>query len=139
MWVGMVQYRISDQYLTSGHELLPDCSVSMLVKYAMRYLSIWGGSNIIAWPDLTAPFTLATPGSFRFYHIYASELFYNTMDQSISNSMVFALFFLLLCFIEIPVVNANSVDPNQMPHPAAPDLGLQFANYPFRGLQTKMG
>ena len=32
--------------------------------------------------------------------------------------------FLLLCFKEIPVFNANSVDPDQMPHSAASDLGL---------------
>ena len=28
------------------------------------------------------------------------------------------------CFIEIPVYYANSVDPEQKPHFAAPDLGL---------------
>ena len=34
-------------------------------------------------------------------------------------------FFLLLpCFIEVHVFNANSVDPDQMLHPAASDLGL---------------
>ena len=34
-------------------------------------------------------------------------------------------FFLLLpCFFEIPVFNANRVDPDQMPHSAATDLGL---------------
>ena len=31
---------------------------------------------------------------------------------------------LLPCFIEIPVFNANIVDPDQMPHSAASDLGL---------------
>ena len=34
------------------------------------------------------------------------------------------IFLLLLHFIEIPVVNTNSVDPNQMLHSAASDLGL---------------
>ena len=34
---------------------------------------------------------------------------------------------------------ANSGDPNQMPHSAASDLGLQFASYPFGDLQIKMG
>ena len=35
------------------------------------------------------------------------------------------LFFLLLRrFIEIPVLNANSVDPDQTPRYAASDLGL---------------
>ena len=33
-------------------------------------------------------------------------------------------FLLLLCFIEIPVVNANSVDPDQMANSVASDLGL---------------
>ena len=33
-------------------------------------------------------------------------------------------FFLLPCFIEIPVFNANSADPDQMSHSAASDLGL---------------
>ena len=31
---------------------------------------------------------------------------------------------LLLCIIEIPVFNANSVDPDQTPRSAASDLGL---------------
>ena len=29
------------------------------------------------------------------------------------------------CFIEIPVFNANSVDPDQTPHSAASDLGIR--------------
>ena len=33
-------------------------------------------------------------------------------------------FLLLLCFIEILIVNANSVDPDQMLHSAGSDLGL---------------
>ena len=34
-------------------------------------------------------------------------------------------FFLLIsCFVEISILNANSVDPDQMPHSAASDLGL---------------
>ena len=35
-----------------------------------------------------------------------------------------SLYFLLLCFIRIPVFNANSVDPDQIPHSVASDLGL---------------
>ena len=31
---------------------------------------------------------------------------------------------LLSCFIEIPIFNANSIDPNQTPHSMASDLGL---------------
>ena len=35
-----------------------------------------------------------------------------------------ALLLLLPCFIEIPVFNVNSIDPDQMPDSAASDLGL---------------
>ena len=34
------------------------------------------------------------------------------------------LLLLLLCFIEIPALNAESVDPDKMPHSAVCDLGL---------------
>ena len=34
------------------------------------------------------------------------------------------LFLLLSCFVEISELNANSVDPDQMPRSAAADLGL---------------
>ena len=65
------------------------------------------------------PFTL----SGFFYH--------NSLDKSISNKKVSDWFLLLPCFTEIPILNANSVDPDQMPHSAASDLGLLFANVPF--------
>ena len=48
----------------------------------------------------------------------------NSLGWSISNSRVSGLFLLLLCFIEVPVFNANSVDPDQMPCSVASDLGL---------------
>ena len=52
----------------------------------------------------------------------SSGLFcHNSLDGSVSNSRVFLS---LLCFIEIPVLNANSVDPNQKLHSAASDLSL---------------
>ena len=55
----------------------------------------------------------------------SSGLFYqSSLDQSVSNSCVSDYFLLLLCFTENPVVNANSVDPDQMPNSAASDLGL---------------
>ena len=70
----------------------------------------------------------------------SNELFYHdSLDCTISNSRVPGKFLLLLCFIEISVFNANSVDPDQVPHSAASDLDLQFPSYPFRGFQTKMG
>ena len=44
-----------------------------------------------------------------------SGLFYlNALDQSISNSRGSGYYLLLLCFIEIPVFNANSEDPDQI-------------------------
>ena len=47
-------------------------------------------------------------------------LFYrHSSDRSISSIRD-----VWLLFIEIPVLNANSVDPDQMPHCAASDLGL---------------
>ena len=43
-------------------------------------------------------------------------------------------YFLISCFNEIPVFNANSVDADQTPRSAASDLGLhRFANVPFMG------
>ena len=42
------------------------------------------------------------------------------MDQTISSQRVS----FLPCSIKRPVSNANSVDPDQMPHSAASDLGL---------------
>ena len=33
----------------------------------------------------------------------------------------------------MPVVIANSADPDQTPRSVASDLGLQFANVPFMG------
>ena len=46
-----------------------------------------------------------------------SALFYHTsLDWSISNSRVSGYFLLSLCFVEIPVVNANSADTDQMWH-----------------------
>ena len=49
----------------------------------------------------------------------------NFLDRFISSRMGFWVVFLLSsCCIEIPVSNANSVDPDQTPHSAASDLGL---------------
>ena len=39
--------------------------------------------------------------------------------------------FITECFIEMPVIKANSIDPDQMPHSAASDLsplGLQMSH-----------
>ena len=55
----------------------------------------------------------------------------STFSTSVSNRRdVCVVFFIIImfytnsCFIQIPVFNANIVDPDQMPH-FAPDLGLQ--------------
>ena len=54
-----------------------------------------------------------------------SGLFYlNSLDRSISSLRVSDKFLLLPCFIEMSVLNANSVDPDQTPRSAASDLGL---------------
>ena len=54
-----------------------------------------------------------------------SEHFYlNTLDWSISSRKCVWLVLLLPCFIKIPIFNANSVDPDQMPCSVASDLGL---------------
>ena len=42
--------------------------------------------------------------------------------------------FLLSFITEIPVLNANSVDPDQTPRSVASDLGLRYL--PFMGCQT---
>ena len=48
----------------------------------------------------------------------------NSLDWSISNKLDVWLVLLLPCFIEIPVLNANGVVPDQTPRFAASDLGL---------------
>ena len=59
----------------------------------------------------------------------SSGLFcHNSLDWSVSNSRVSGWFLLLLCFIGIPVANANSVDADQMLHSAVSGI----ANYPLR-------
>ena len=54
-----------------------------------------------------------------------SGLFYlSSLDQSISILRGAWSVLIITLFIEIPVVNANSVDPDQTPRAAASDLGL---------------
>ena len=60
------------------------------------------------------------------------SIFYqNSLDLSVSNSRVSGYFLLQLCCIEIPVFNENCVDPDQMPHSAAFDLGLHCLQVPL--------
>ena len=52
-----------------------------------------------------------------------------SLDQSILNSRVscyFLIINILLCVAEISIFNANSGDPDQMPHSATSDLGMHF-------------
>ena len=44
-----------------------------------------------------------------------------------------ALLLLLSCFVEISECNANNVDPDQMLHSAASDLGLHCLPMSFYG------
>ena len=55
-----------------------------------------------------------------------SGLFHlSLLDRFISNSRgIWFVFSVLSFIIEIHVLNANSVDPDQMPHSVASDLGL---------------
>ena len=54
-----------------------------------------------------------------------SALFHlNSLDRSITSLRGVWSILLLPCFTEMPVINANSVDPDQTPHSAASDLGL---------------
>ena len=64
--------------------------------------------------------------------------YHNSLRWSISNRKGVWLTFISPCFIEIPVFNANSLDPDQMPHSAASDLGLHCLpiNVPFTGCQA---
>ena len=52
----------------------------------------------------------------------------NSLDGSISSSRsLVSFYYYKVCFIEIPVLNANNdvnVDPDQTPHSLASDLGL---------------
>ena len=47
----------------------------------------------------------------------------HSLDCPISNIRGVWLVFIITIFIEIPVLNANSVDPDQTLHSAASDLG----------------
>ena len=48
-----------------------------------------------------------------------------SLGRSISNLMGICSI-ILLSFMEIPVCNANTVDPDQIPHCPASDLGLHW-------------
>ena len=61
-----------------------------------------------------------------------SGLFYlNSLDKFISTRRGVWLIFIITMIIEIPVYNANSVDPDQTPQSVASDLGLHCLQIPF--------
>ena len=77
---------------------------------------------------------------FYHYHIIEITVFYansvalirhrvllNSFDRSIFNRTGVGLLFIIIlpCFREIPVLNANSVDPDQTSRSVASDMGLQ--------------
>ena len=53
-----------------------------------------------------------------------SGILYLSLDESITNLRGVCFVVLVSCFIEIHVLNANSVDPDLSPHSVASDLGL---------------
>ena len=60
-----------------------------------------------------------------FNQFMLSGLFHiNYLDKYISNIRSVWLVSLLPCFIAVPVLNADRVDPDQTPHSVAFDLGL---------------
>ena len=59
-----------------------------------------------------------------FFYLHSS-------DRLISNIRVSGEFLSLPCFIEIPVLNADNVDPDQTPRSAASDLGLHCLPMPL--------
>ena len=55
-----------------------------------------------------------------------SGLFYlNSLDQSIFSLRVVWSVLIITMFFEMPIVNANNVDPDQTPRSVASDLGLR--------------
>ena len=77
-------------------------------------------------------------GSLQINPFMSRGLFYhNYLDWSISNSRVSGEFVLRICFIEIPVLNVNSVKPDQMPYSVESDLGLHCLPSTFRHFLTK--
>ena len=57
----------------------------------------------------------------------------NSLDMSISYIRGVWLDITVIKFCRISELNANSEDPDQTPHSAASDLGVQFVNVPFMG------
>ena len=67
-----------------------------------------------------------------------NELLYHFLwtDPCLMEGVLVSDLFLLSFITEIPVLHANSVDPDQMPHSVASDLELLFAKSSFLGCQA---
>ena len=75
--------------------------------------------------------------SCKFNQFMPSGLLYrNSLDRVISNRRDVWLILLLLCFIEMPVLNANSVKSDHTSQSAASDLDL-YCQYSFFGIRHK--
>ena len=61
---------------------------------------------------------------FHLNHLCRMDSCLHALDHAISNIKDVWLVFILRCFIEIPVIDAISLDPDQTPRSAASDLGL---------------
>ena len=57
-------------------------------------------------------------------------VYVHTSDGSSTNFIGGLIVLVLPCFIEIPVLNANNVDPDQTTHTAVSDLGLHVLQMP---------
>ena len=96
---------------TSKARLRSDCEYAQAVL-SMGLLKAAKGTNCWIQFIIINPFML-------------DGLFYlHSSDRSISNIRGVWLAFITSMFIEIPVFNANSVDPDQTPHSAASNLSL---------------
>ena len=62
----------------------------------------------------------------------SSGLFHhNSLHPMIAGCVV--SFLLQLCFIQVPALNANNVDPDQLPRSAESDLGVHVCKLHFLG------
>ena len=89
----------------------------------------WSAMKFWPIPNITeGAFSHATVSedySSKLFNPFMPNGFYlDSFNQSISSMRVVWLVFLIPCFIEIPVFNASSADPDQMPSSVASDLGL---------------
>ena len=66
-----------------------------------------------------------------------TQLFGPVFFQNQGVWLFFLFFFALLCFVEIPDINAKRIDPDQTLLSATSDLGLRFLPITILGFSTK--